>query len=197
MKNLTDFIKIYDNVLSKSICDNMISIFEEKPELRRKSSFTWDKDYRDFSELEITTDNRFVDHCNYVYSKINGAYHEYKTELSLTQFDNIGRFFPKNYGFEKLRMKKYEANDHDQFGWHVDVGDYASARRYLVMFLYLNDVDEGGETEFSSNVFGNSFQIKPKCGSMVVFPPMWMFPHIGKKPISGPKYILSSYAHYQ
>jgi hypothetical protein len=61
------------------------------------------------------------------------------------------------------------------------------------MFTYLNDVEEGGETEFESE-FG--FTVKPKQGRMVVFPPMWMFPHRGKQPISNSKYILSTYLHY-
>jgi hypothetical protein len=64
------------------------------------------------------------------------------------------------------------------------------------MFTYLNDVDEGGETEFESDE-NNLFTVKPKCGRIVVFPPMWTFPHRGKKPISNPKYILSTYLHYK
>ena len=61
------------------------------------------------------------------------------------------------------------------------------------MFTYLNDVEEGGETEFLSN---GEFTVKPKCGRMVVFPPSFMFPHRGRKPISNSKYILSTYLHY-
>ena len=40
-------------------------------------------------------------------------------------------------------------------------------------------------------------KIDPKKGRLVMFPPMWMFPHNGKPPISGPKYILSTYLHYK
>ena len=36
-------------------------------------------------------------------------------------------------------MKKYMPNNIDEFKEHVDVGDYASARRFLVFFLYLDD----------------------------------------------------------
>ena len=43
------------------------------------------------------------------------------------------------YGFEAIRMKKYMPNNIDEFKEHVDVGDYASARRFLVFFLYLDD----------------------------------------------------------
>ena len=56
---------------------------------------------------------------------------------------------------------------------------------------YLNDVENGGETEFLN------VSIKPKAGTLVVFPPLWMFPHKGNAPISGSKYLLSTYLHYK
>ena len=45
-------------------------------------------------------------------------------------------------------MKMYNNNDYDEFKDHVDVGNHDSARRFLVCFLYLNDVAIGGQTEF-------------------------------------------------
>ena len=102
-------------------------------------------------------------------------------------------FFPKEIGFEQVRMKKYDVGN-DEFREHVDVGDYASARRFLVMFFYLNDVDEGGETAFIG--IDHDIRVKPKAGSMLMFPPMWTHPHAGLPPISNPKYICGSYLHY-
>ena len=49
--------------------------------------------------------------------------------------------------YRHVNIHKYEVNDKDEFKEHVDVMDYASAKRFLVMFLYLND-NEGGLTEF-------------------------------------------------
>ena len=88
-------------------------------------------------------------------------------------------------------MKRYLPNDKDEFQEHVDVGDYASARRFLVFFLYLND-NEGGETSFSE--YG--LKVKPKTGSLLMFPPTWTYLHTGHKPIKLPKYIIGSYLHY-
>ena len=47
----------------------------------------------------------------------------------------------------KLDLKDILPNDKDEFKEHVDVGDYASARRFLVFFLYLND-NFGGQNIF-------------------------------------------------
>ena len=65
-----------------------------------------------------------------------------------------------------------------------------SCSRFLSFLWYLNDVDDGGYTIF------NGMKIDPKKGRLVMFPPMWMFPHMGEEPISNTKYIMSSYLRY-
>jgi len=190
MKNLADFVKVYDDVFSEEECNSLIEKYETFTPIAtpfmRKSDHSWDTDYRSFMELDIARQGEFKEFIPEYYDRVHKVYDHYKSVVH-------SPYFPTKYGLEDARMKKYEANSYDQFGWHTDVGDYPSARRYLVMFTYLNDVEEGGETEFESDF---EFTIKPIRGRMVVFPPMWMFPHRGRQPISGSKYILSTYLHY-
>lgn len=191
MNQLENYIQYYDDVISEGACEELIALYDAVVD-PIKSYRKWEEDYRDFHEINITRRPQFSKYVNSIYAVAESVYTRYKL--------TAGRFFPEKMGFEELRMKKYEANDNDQFGWHVDVGNYNSACRYLVMFFYLNDVESGGETQFEfAKDYKSSvhFTIKPKRGRIVVFPPMWMFPHKGCKPISGPKYILSTYAHYQ
>ena len=47
--------------------------------------------------------------------------------------------------------------------------DYASAKRFLVFFLYLKD-NEGGHTSFPD-------EMKVKNG-IIKFPPMWNYKHM-------------------
>ena len=101
------------------------------------------------------------------------------------------RVFPVEHAFEEYRIKKYNADGVDEFDTHVDVMDHESSRRYLSFMFYLNDVEEGGKTRFQDLV------ITPEQGSLVVFPPLWMYPHRGECPISNPKYILTTYLHYK
>ena len=89
-------------------------------------------------------------------------------------------------------MKMYTNNNHDQFKDHVDVGDYNSARRFLVCFLYINTVGVGGETNFPKL----DYAISPVRGRILLFPATWQWRHAGLPPVSGPKYILGSYLHY-
>ena len=64
--------------------------------------------------------------------------------------------------FEQIRFKKYLPNNKDEFKSHVDVGDYASARRFLVFFLYLNNNLEG-ETSFEEY----DVKVTPERGKVI------------------------------
>ena len=85
-----------------------------------------------------------------------------------------------------ILLKSYNKNE-GLFNWHIDtgMGDWKSYSRLLVTMFYLNDVEKGGETEFKHQ----GVSIKPKKGSVVIFPAGWTHMHRGKKPISSDKYI--------
>src|SRR6185312_16639554 len=170
MKRLGEYIIIIDGALPKDFCDTMIEKFERVNlgDEKRVSQIEWDADYRQFTELNITSHEDFKEELGtltYVQCGVYNKYREVTGAKFLIPLDGTG--------FEGIRMKKYAANDYDQFGWHADVGDSRSCKRALAMFTYLNDVEEGGETVFSHVLdAGEGLTIKPKAGRMVIFPPM-------------------------
>lgn len=189
MKNLSDYIMVVDDVLPADYCADLIKKFDKTEDLVTRDS-EWAQDYKSFKELNLTTHPEFKEEQDIFYQTTQHMLKFYTEKCNI-------EFFPHQIGMEEVRMKRYDANDKDQFGWHTDVGDYASARRFLVMFYYLNDVESGGETIFNDTVKEKiNLTVKPKCGRMVIFPPMWMYPHKGMKPIGGSKYIVSTYCHY-
>lgn len=192
MNSLSHYVRVYDNAFSSAFCKFLIEEYEKKKdkfETARLSEHEWDFDYRSFEEVNICEEDVFKPYLSQYYDRIKEVYHQYVKDVGSV-------YLPKDAALEAVRLKKYENNEVDQFGWHTDVGDAISSKRFLVMFTYLNDVVDGGETEFESNT-EEGFTVNPKCGRIVVFPPMWMFPHKGNKPISNPKYILSTYLHYK
>ncbi len=113
-------------------------------------------------------------------------------DMLIEKFDKYSEFmFPPKYGIEPFKMKKYEANGLDEFGWHVDVNTTDSMRRWLAFFCYLSDNDEG-HTSFPYQKVSTDC----KKGTIVMFPPMWPWLHQGAKPVDKPKYFLGSYLHY-
>jgi len=73
--------------------------------------------------------------------------------------------------------------------WHFENAEIAYLRRVLVYMVYLNDVDEGGETEF----LYQGKRIKPKQGRLVLWPAGFTHLHRGNPPISNTKYIITGW----
>ena len=59
--------------------------------------------------------------------------------------------------------------------------------------MYLNDCNEGGETEF---LFQHK-RIKPKAGTIVISPAAWTHTHRGNPPLSGEKYMINGWLEFK
>jgi hypothetical protein len=77
--------------------------------------------------------------------------------------------------------------------WHYENGSYASTNRVLVVQLYLNTIDEGGETEF---LYQNCRTSAVK-GRLLIWPAGFTHTHRGNPPINQNKYIVSSWGLLQ
>lgn len=88
-----------------------------------------------------------------------------------------------------FQIQKYRPGGDDGFDWHADVINSATANRVLAMILYLNTVDAGGATEFAAQ----HLAIQPEEGMLLWFPPSFAYLHRGTTPLSGPKYVVTSF----
>jgi len=179
--NMDDFIRVYDNVLDQNICKTLIDLFD----ISAYKEIISNKGTPNFTQLNINKKN--PEHIKHLSQVTVGILNLYKKDLS-----QYTRWFPPRTFLEEFRLKKYHCNSGDRFDLHVDVEDHPSAKRYLAFLYYLNDDFTGGETEFPHY----NKKIVPKQGSVMVFPPMWLFPHAGLKVNKGVKYIMSTYLHY-
>lgn len=185
MDELNDFIHIHENALEVEVCDFLVNLFDQssdKHEVYRNDGVP------NFTQFNLTENKTISEEVNKVHNLIIKKVIEYKNQY----YEYIDkRVFPEENAFEQFRIKRYNIGGEERFDTHVDVTDYSSSRRFLSFFWYLNDVNEGGETIFKD------MEIKPQKGKLVIFPPLWLFPHKGMSPISNPKYLLSTYLHYK
>ena len=72
---------------------------------------------------------------------------------------------------------------------HFERANAESSCRHLVWMVYLNDVDDGGETHF----FYQDVKIKPKAGRVVIWPTDWTHTHRGLPSASQEKYIATGW----
>jgi len=182
---LTDLIEVYDNVLDLKTCKSLIGAFESDTENHE----IIDEDKKpSFTQFNLTQNLGDTPEFKNLHDHIIMKTFEYKKNY----YDHVDeRVFPESHNFEYYRIKKYRNNGEDLFDTHVDIKDHESSRRFLSFLFYLNTVKTGGETIFEG------MTINPKAGRLVIFPPMWMFPHKGCCPISNDKYILTTYLHYK
>jgi len=58
--------------------------------------------------------------------------------------------------------------------------------------VYLNDVEEGGETEF----LYQHKRLKPEQGTLVIWPASFTHTHRGNPPLSNDKYIVTGWTEF-
>jgi hypothetical protein len=84
---------------------------------------------------------------------------------------------------EHISMLEYLAGD-GFYKPHLDFGP--DTPRTMSAILYLNDVEEGGETYFDQF----DLSVQPKAGRLVLFPATFPYSHEARNPVSGNKYVL-------
>jgi|TARA_R110002110_G_scaffold260443_1_gene476198 hypothetical protein len=174
--DLKNLIKSYDGAFSSSFCDHLIQRYKQES----LNTYPIKHQYGQGTYFDVPLSEE--------HDKIMKIFQEHVEHYK----DDVpaAGCWPEEYGWETIRIKKFKANDTDGYKTHVDVWDHASARRMIAFQVYLNTVDEGGRTLY------NDVSIEPAQGRLIMFPPLWMYPHAGEAPKSNDKYILGSYLHY-
>lgn len=111
-------------------------------------------------------------------------------EIGLPNLPNL-----MNYLFRigRVNIQKYNKQEGGYPYWHSEVYPESqhneALHRVLLWMIYLNDVEEGGTTDF----YYQNRSIQPKAGTMVVAPAYFTHTHRGQVPVSNDKYILTSW----
>lgn len=182
-RDLARYVQWFDNALQPEFCQRMIDAFQELDRFQTRNgrgamtalqSSAW-------TELNV--------------SKVaDASFETLFREQVLHYLDLYNQRSPQTLPIpprnrlENLRIKRYLAEENDQFQPHFDAMDY-TCNRYMVFIWYLNDVAEGGETEFCDL----GLRIPARAGRLLMFPPYWMYQHAGLPPRSNDKYIISTY----
>ena len=190
---LKDHIGIFDNYFPDALCDKYLRFFE-KITLTEENIFG----KRKRNNLEEATDQHVF--------LINEHYHH---ELSLIYIgEDFQNFFWKECypkyiekysiikGFHKhriLSLKMQETKKGEGYhAWHCEMTSMGNRNRFLVISLYLNTVEKGGETEF----LHQGLRVTPVKNRLVMFPATYTHVHRGNPPLSGSKYIITGWLEF-
>ena len=200
---MKDFIYIKENSIDDKVCDDIIKLFEKYPEhqfegyIGHSSNQTiitninkTIKDTTDMNILKLIHIAEWNEISNILIDSLEKNINIYMSLMKEKFSIDLNAQFGKK-SFYSLLIHKYKKKE-GKFLYHNDSFCDKKYGKYRILnyLWYLNDVDEGGETEF----FG-FYKIKPKKGNLVFFPSDWLFPHSGKVPISNDKYVVSGWIY--
>jgi hypothetical protein len=217
------FIYTRDNALPDALCDDLIERFEAHhgvhpgltgagvmPERKRSRDLTVDN-FKDFRQVLQQLNDITFGHCaDYFFQypffgSVNPVlkHNESGTEKMLTP-DRLDEITPDimkmivkyHFEFGTTNIQQYQAGKGGYPHWHSEIFPETSGvalHRLLFYIYYLNDVTVGGETEFLIQ----KKKVQPKKGSIVIAPAGFTHTHRGNVPVSGDKYILTSWLLYK
>lgn len=194
--SIKDFIGIYDGYIPDEACDQAIELFNKYQEFNKVfSRFTSEgatQDFKNDKQLfctgDVLTDQVFnVNKLKLLMVNFDMALKHYYTET------NVKKYTADDIITDHVKIQKTMPSQ-GYHVWHVEHGQgRENEKRVLVYSIYLNTVEEGGETEF----LYQSQRVKPVKGRIVIWPAGFPYVHRGNPPLSGEKYIVTSWINYR
>lgn len=196
--NIDQFIGRFDGFMDHKDCDKVIEFFEAREKSheifdRSKSEGTsktsrMDRNtfinYNDMSLNQFTVNgDNFVELTPFRIA-VNSALTIYCKETGILDYTGVGEIHWTPF---KLQKTAPGQGFHEWHVEHTSTLDYFD--RVVVFTVYLNDIEEGGETEF---LFYNK-RVPAKKGRICLFPAYFPYVHRGNPPINQTKYIVTGW----
>lgn len=191
--DLTEHIASFKNVLTHNECENLISHYNKLSELNL--SFTR-IDLNDApnhkkadsavfvledSSLRVTPDMSFI---NFFLDRVWLCYKDYVKKYSVLESAS-------NHQIRSMKIQKTLPGE-GYHVWHFESDTVYHSSRIITWSVYLNTVEQGGETEF----LYQSLRIPAVEGTLVMWPATYTHVHRGNPPLSGEKYLLTGWIEY-
>jgi hypothetical protein len=184
---IENFVGIFEDAFSEDFCKKVIDLFEASDRAGLTRSRQLDSPETSTIEKEDsqlhTEYSLYQSYLVHDFSEVfwNTIYPEYAKTYSVLK--QAARH--SNYAF-KIQKTEIGQGYHV---WHFESGSRAMSNRLMAWTLYLNDVEEGGETEF----LYYPKRVKPKTGTLILWPAGFTHTHRGNPPISNTKYIVTGW----
>ena len=173
-----------------NVCNEIINLYDtkekESSELTDTSKEYNNKLLREDSTLFLDdTGSELIGVVNYY---LNDALVEYVNTYNI--LNTNGKNDPNPFKLKSIRQKIQKTPIGGGYHeWHFEDSGMNVCHRILAWTIYLNDIEEGGETEF----LYQSIRCKPTAGKIVIFPANFLATHRGNPPLSNTKYILTGW----
>ena len=189
---INDYIGVFKNFADDVICDGLLDSFSKEEKFQRvygrvesEGSSPFDKKDTSCIVNKDTFELSFQDVSPLFKIAMENVLSIYIKKTKILDF--IGND-------EGLKWCPFKIQRTDPSGgyhkWHTE-HDYKTRHisRVLVFTVYLNDIKEGGETEFLIQ----KQRVSPEKGTICIFPATFPYVHRGNPPLKGTKYIATGW----
>lgn len=186
---ISDFIMVMDDAYTKDECERFIQVYD----VAEASGMTMTRQEREGALPSQKKDGScFVSNFNFEHSSEAASFTDKFWEKIHPHYANA---FPESlndssneYKIYTIKLQKTRKSE-GYHVWHYESGARRACHRLMAWVLYLNDVEEGGETEF----LYQSRRVSAKQGRFVLFPAAYTHLHRGNPPLSNDKYIATGW----
>ena len=194
--NLSDFIHVEYNTLSEEFCNSVIGKFEtdnrkQQGTLGSGKNSIVNVDIKDSIDLMISGLDDWKEEDEVLFNSVNKYSQKYRNKNLLEDIKIpilLDTMSDTGYQIQKT-SPNCGYTWHDDFDPSYDNTSIAGIR-VLSFIWYLNDISEGGYTEFIDGT-----KIQPERGKFLIFPSTWNFIHRGFPPKKESKYIITGWLH--
>ena len=185
----TNFIGCW-NLENNKLCSEIIEFFEDNKKLQKQGITGQGKNLKLKKTTDITINpndlknpkfkilEKYIDELHKCYMDYQKQWPFLKTML-------------KKIDIPAFNIQKYSRGDHFAH-LHSERTSLSTLHRLFAWMTYLNDVEDGGKTNFSH--YGIS--IKPQKGKTLIWPAEWTHAHAGEILNDGKKYIITGWMHF-
>jgi hypothetical protein len=186
----SDCIFYVKELLSQELCRSILENYQRDPAKRAGCTLgsRGEKNTHDpvkvSTDLEITTDGVWRADYEELHAAVT------RVVLSIAaQFPSLQVWPLRCTGYKIQHYRKNQGH----FKWHFDALGPGAWERQLAMVIFLNSVQQGGETCFHRQ----NVKVTPVAGDAVFFPTFWTHMHCGEVPRSDDKYVVSSFVAFE
>lgn len=186
-------IGVYENALTPQECKDIIRDFEQAKDEWREGGTLGGVDHNIKNTHDISChEHKLMEKYEPLFAERSNAHIDKYLDSwpHKDQWDAVLSLGHEGTYYPCWQIQKYDKGVGHYNGWHTEENySYANAHRLYVVMFYLNDVAEGGQTEFLYPEVG----FQPKAGTFLCWPAGFPWVHKGSVPISNDKYICTTW----
>ena len=200
--NFSSLLVEKENVLSEALCERIIEKFRGDDRRDRGVTAAGETSIKKSVDLNLSLYEDWKDIDTQIYTLLTPHVKEYAEKISFI-FPGI----TSSGGLDDSGYQIQETRVGEGYGWHHDaflttypagrlentrgVPYYVGKERLFTYIFYLNDVDQGGRTQFKWHE--DIISIIPRTGKLLLFPASPYYCHQGEELEGGIKYLMTGW----